>query len=157
MKRVATITFMLSLILSGCAGGTAMVSSEQSTTQQANEQTQTSNFKIHPELFKDRDALLEVAQKTNDYATIEFKPEQIQQLKNDEQYKDYKKVLKKFVADQLKSEVVTFQTISSHGHSRMILVTTKDEKVYKICMKQTDSVWLAECYAEIEWVTYPVN
>ena len=155
MRKVTMITIMLSLALSACGGGTAIQSSGISTNQPVSGQTQTP--KIHPELFVDRDTLLEVAQKTNDYRTIEYAAEQLQKFKDDQQYKDYKNVLKKFVTEELKSEVNTFQTITLENHSRSVLVTTKDEKAYKMCMELKDGIWLVECYADIEWITYPID
>ncbi|MBO8165355.1 MAG: hypothetical protein H0Z34_16850 [Brevibacillus sp.] len=112
---------------------------------------------VHPELLIDRDSLIDVVEQMDNFIAVDYTTEQIKNRENDESYKDYGIVVKKYVQNELKQEVDTFQTLKHTDESRWLLVTTDVGRVYKIQLVKQNNIWLVNAYGELRWKTYPIK
>jgi hypothetical protein len=116
---------------------------------------------VHPGLFKDRDALFSRIEFVHDFIGKTYSKEQKEEFKEKQDYKDYRKVLTEFITNELNKEIDTYQTYSVNTalNHRWMVVTTKDNWVYKIGLKkweEYDGIWTIDAYSELVWRNYPV-
>lgn len=131
-----------------------MIVSTMIVTSCSNKQDNGSNERqqMYMEFLMDRDAMIEAVNKIDDYVGIEYSDDQVSEWAKLEQFGDYKYVVKKFVKENLKSDIETFQTISLTNNTRLIVVTTKDYRIIKLSLEKRDEnkgVWLVDAYGEL--------
>lgn len=117
------------------------------------------NLNVHPELFSDRDALLERVELMHDFEAFTYTEEQLNRLRQEPESGDYKKVVERFVTDELKKEIESFQTLSASRSFRTLVVIATDRSVYRIGLKKLDAhdgIYVVDSYAELIWQSYPV-
>jgi hypothetical protein len=130
---------------------------------QKNRETMKKEISVHHELFRDRDFLFERIQSMDDFDAVTYSESELNSLKLKPESKDYKHVLKSFVADKLNKEIDTYQSIDPLQESpfRTIVVTTKDQSVYRVSLKMMkddyEGIWVVDMYGELLWKSYPVS
>ncbi|WP_134684207.1 hypothetical protein [Brevibacillus migulae] len=93
----------------------------------------------------DHDRLLQAFRSTDDKGwRIEYAAEEIKAMSSVAENKDYKKVLEKYVTNELHKQLATFQTVGSRVNPREVLVTTTDRNAYLIELErwnQHNGIW----------------
>ncbi|RNB55052.1 hypothetical protein EDM57_15570 [Brevibacillus gelatini] len=98
----------------------------------------------------DRDKLVEQFLLIHDFNSgEEFDTHKLKEIQNDSDRQDYKKVLNDFFTQHLEKEMESFQTIHKSEHERHILVTTKDQWLFRVSLKQWadyHNIWTVDMY-----------
>ena len=96
-------------------------------------------------LAPDHDGLLEAFRSTDDKGwRIEYTDEEIEAMSSVAENTDYKKVLERYVTNELHKQVATFQTVGSRVNPREVLVTTTDRNAYLIQLERwnkANGIW----------------
>ncbi|MFS0553574.1 hypothetical protein [Brevibacillus sp. 179-C9.3 HS] len=139
--RVWVHSFLVAMVLIGCMWGMY----EFGVTLE----TSVTSTKARQKLV-DRDAVVEAFDWTDDKGVgIEYNEDEMLQLQNDPDNRNYKKVLRRFVQSELETEIESFQTIGSQLNPRRILVATIDGMLYEVTMKKRSThrqMWTVEGY-----------
>ncbi len=100
---------------------------------------------LPPAPAPDHDRLLRWFRITDDKGWgVDYTLEQVASIRLQEENKDYKKVLAKYVSEVLQKQIATFQTVSHRVNPREVLVTTTDRNAFLIKMEKWnkfDGVW----------------
>lgn len=131
-------SFWVAMVLIGCMWGMYEVGAKPVTSTQASQR------------LVDRDAVVEAFEWTDDKGVgLEYNEAELLQMQIDPDNHNYKKVLRRFVQSELKTEIESFQTIGSQLNPRRILVATTDGMLYEVTMKKRSNhrqMWTVEGY-----------
>lgn len=125
----------------------------------ASEEQSPVNTNVHPELFRDRDALFQRVELMHDFDAITYTEEQLDRLREEPESGDYKAVVQQFVTRKLNKEIESFQTLDAGDRFRTLVVITTDRTFYRIGLEKLDEhdgIYVVSHYAELIWQSYPI-
>lgn len=150
--RVWLHSFLVAMVLIGCMWGMYEIGAKQignMNTKKAALETPVISTQASQKLV-DRDAVVEAFDWTDDKgAGLVYNEAELLQMQKDPDNHNYKKVLRRFVQSELKTEIESFQTIGSQLNPRRILVATTDGMLYEVTMKKRSNhhqMWTVEGY-----------
>ncbi|WGV59190.1 hypothetical protein QIH01_27570 [Brevibacillus brevis] len=150
--RVWLRSFLVAMVLIGCMWGMYEIGAKQignMNTKKAALETPVTSTQASQKLV-DRDAVVEAFDWTDDKGVgLEYNEAELLQMQKDPDNHNYKKVLRRFVQSELKTEIESFQTIGSQLNPRRILVATADGMLYEVTMKKRSNhhqMWTVEGY-----------
>ncbi|GAB1533400.1 MULTISPECIES: hypothetical protein [Brevibacillus] len=150
--RVWLHSFLVAMVLIGCMWGMYGIGAKQignMNMKKAALETPVISTQASQKLV-DRDAVVEAFDWTDDKGVgLEYNEAELLQMQKDPDNHNYKKVLRRFVQSELKTEIESFQTIGSQLNPRRILVATTDGMLYEVTMKKRSKhhqMWTVEGY-----------
>ncbi|MED1948574.1 MULTISPECIES: hypothetical protein [Brevibacillus] len=145
-------SFWVAMVLIGCMWGMYEIGEKQignMNTKKAALETPIISTQASHKLV-DRDAVVEAFDWTDDKGVgLEYNEAELLQMQKDPDNHNYKKVLRRFVQSELKTEIESFQTIGSQLNPRRILVATTEGMLYEVTMKKRSNhgqIWTIEGY-----------
>ncbi|ASJ55661.1 hypothetical protein BP422_20175 [Brevibacillus formosus] len=150
--RVWLYSIWVAMVLIGCMWGMYEIGAKQignMNTKKAALETPVTSTQASQKLV-DRDAVVEAFDWTDDKGVgLDYNEAELLQMQKDPDNYNYKKVLRRFVQSELKTEIESFQTIGSQLNPRRILVATTDGMLYEVTMKKRSNhrqMWTVEGY-----------
>lgn len=113
---------------------------------------------IHPELLRDRDALLDRLEQLDDFEGVTYTQEQLAELSTIGESRNYKQVIVRFADEVLGQKIDSFQTISLDEVFRTVAVVTMEGRVYRVSLKKLDEyngIFVVDMYGELIWKVAP--